>query len=212
MRKRYALLLEALIALTLFSLLCTTLFGAYRRMTSLKREMRLLMEEFSEKQHLYHMLKELFGHIISPENEKCYFFTPHSQDSDVRGPSLVFSFDNAKDPSPEFSSTQLGHLYMDREGQLVLAYWPILWERKDNLYRKEILVRHLDKIEFSFYNPKKTDAEEPPAGLISQWENKYKELPAIVKLTLFPQNGEPLSYSFIIEEAGKWVNYPKDHS
>ncbi|MBJ7449213.1 MAG: hypothetical protein JHC93_02510 [Parachlamydiales bacterium] len=230
MKKRYALLLEALIALTLFTILCSVLFGAYRRLTTVKRESKVFLEKCLDQGHLQSTMKILFNSLLRPDSEtpkknekdqkekksinpdeRFYFYTAPPIPGETVGLGLVFTFDNQLDISEEFSSSQIAHLFLDREHNLKLAYWPSLWERDQNLFRQETLFKHVEKIEFEFYTPPYTNndiiKDKPLPGYSSTWDNRFKELPTIVTLKIELENQERFDYRFVLHQADRSPNF-----
>lgn len=123
--------------------------------------------------------------------------------------SLVAIFDNGIDPDPSYSGSILARLYIDEELNLSLATWPL---DKSQLWRKEILLAHVDSFELEFLGPNSAAQKEKVTPLNanfawrSQWPKIHTQLPSIIRLKLLQQN-EQLQFAFILPTPSDLVTY-----
>lgn len=143
-----------------------------------------------------------------------YFYTSDDQDASIKGTSLVFTYDNGIDINPAFSNTVLGRLALedqDGNGRLVLMTWPAARYAKGTFpppMQKEVLIDRVTELTFEFFNP---NPPEPPTTIdnqstnqqqgtntlaedntpkaplnqwVSSWVLAYKDLPAIIRVTI----------------------------
>jgi hypothetical protein len=93
--------------------------------------------------------------------------------------SLIFTFDNQVNMDKDFSGHVLARLYLDKDGNLMIAYWPSpkRWENNENPpMKKEMLLQNVDNLSFEFYiAPERKSAEEKPRENEPQTKNKDTE-------------------------------------
>lgn len=221
--KRHVILLEVLMAAGLFAILLSTLLGTYFRLTRMTEQTRLWKESVQNHLDLQSRLERLFNHILPIEDEQTdknkehtYFFTESPLPGRSRSTSLVFTYDNFLDQSADYSSTQLARLYINEEKQLCLTCWPQLYDHKSIKERTEVLAESIENLEMLFYWPPQSDEEEqmdvkPNIGMQTTWLKNYKQLPAIVWLTLFIEgNPTPQEFAFVLLQARHPVLFPME--
>jgi len=192
MKKRSVLLLEVLTAIGLFSLLMSCLLTVYFRLAIGAKEIACFRESLQRDLQLIERLEQLLTKIQPvKESERAFFYTEKSVPGQTRSDSLVFTFDNGLDPSPYFSSIQLGRLWVNSDKQLCLTYWPELHPFRSEQYRSEVLCDGVERLEYLFYTPPQTlqpnedvAIDHPPVGTTASWLPQYKTLPALFTLTL----------------------------
>lgn len=210
-RKKSFTLVELLIAIGLLSLLLTTLFGIYRYIDHTQK--KIAQEEKGNFRLLYaqHRLSEVIPQTVSKTRGKddFYFYTQSSNQSPH---SLVFIYDNGADGSPIFSGPVIGKLFLEPNGELSLATWPLI-SRESNQppMRKEVLLEGVEDIKFSFYMPPRKDVSDKPLdssldGKYGQWhpewpvdnsQEDFKDLPAMVKIFVTLRNKEKITLAYV---------------
>lgn len=126
------------------------------------------------------------------------FYTP--KESDHR---LIIFFDHGIDPEPSFSGPICCTLFLDTQHNLVLLYQP-LDPQVSHLYRREILLHHVDQMHFQFLA--KSSIDEPgkqtiPINLSYAWRSNWPQnrwdIPSLVRIELI-KGGKTLSFAFPI--------------
>lgn len=203
-KKRYFTLLETLIALSLTMILLTTLIGAYFQAERASAYWIQQEQENFPKRYLDLRLERAFSHLLTPDQNKNFFFTSENSGFTLPGTSsLIFSYDNGAIKNPIFSGSVLGRLYVDRQGNLTLLTWPDRSDwNEDELppFHREVLMTHVTNLQWDFFHiPSSQDNEGNKEvgwkGSVWPKENKYN--PGAIKLTL-SQNDLKTVYIFMI--------------
>ena len=132
--------------------------------------------------------------------------------------SLIFMFDNEVNLDKAFASHVLGRIYLDGNGNLMIAYWPSpkRWESETFPMKKELLMQGVENLTFEFYiapaakgqqslqketsADDKKEAEEEPATMEPEpkggwrreaWLQDFKQLPVMVKIIVTLKGGNP---------------------
>ncbi len=211
---RYITLLELMIALSLALIILSALTYFYQQMTLTGAVLERTQKENFQIRNLENRLGTVLTRTISstdPSNH-FHFFTS----SDAGGlfmpgsSSLVFTFDNCVQSNKEMSYHVIGRLFLDRDGQLILATWPVesRWiEGMPIPVSHQVLLENVSALSFRFFIPPKkgkTEEEKPaptPSGetvqtifpqddrglWISDWSMQYRQLPAIVQIIFTKQ-------------------------
>lgn len=205
--RRHVTLIELLIALTLMSILITALLGFYSYVETSHAdisEVRAQNFQFLYTQSRFNAT--LQRAILKRQNETFWFYTT----SDGENPELVFVYDNGVDGDPTFASFVLGKLYIDADNRLCLATWPLPKHNFDigPPMRKEVLLRDVDAIKFSFYRPPRRDIEERRIDIAqdseyNQWHQEWPTdsdaLPAIARVTVTLKEKKPtVSFTYVL--------------
>lgn len=200
-------LIEVLISVTLTMMLLAVLLQAFVDVTGLRGRIFGMRQEAMELRYLQHRLGQLFTHALHSSDGKgkgVIFYSKESDSPRVLGQSLIFSYDNGAVLSPEFSNAQLGRLYLDTEGRLCLASWPLpleQWEGQLPPMYHEVLMEGVEVLSFSFFYPQ--DLEEnresgPMDTIQTSWSFEWKEKPVLLTVFLQTQGRRtrPLHLSF----------------
>lgn len=154
--KRYATLLEAIVALALtaglLSLLLSSYFSASKAQIAAGKELWPVIETHA----LHTRLSQLIPNISATDPKVL---------SD--GHSLLFHFHNEVDDDPHFSAEVAGHLLLD-ENHLVLTTSCI----RDDLPPRHEILTQTSKLSFRFY--------ERGEGWFDSWDRD--ELPTLIKI------------------------------
>lgn len=218
-RYKYVTLLEMLIAISLVTILLSTLMGFYSFTASTQSTIDKLRNEGFRSLYIQHRL----GQILPKANEKSkekkdkspfWFYTSVGTFS----PELVFTYDNGVDATPRFSNIVLGKLFLEGD-KLTLLSWSTEpeWRKPDAPARKEVFEEGIVRIAFSFYNPPPaTNEEKPiediknPPGWFSEWEIDREKLPAMIKITLWKEGEEtPKTYGFVMSNSDSTILYKR---
>ncbi|MGM0440217.1 MAG: PilW family protein [Chlamydiota bacterium] len=232
MKRKYSTLIEVIIAMALVSILMTSLLGFYSYMTRTNSYVTKLSRQAFRMRYAQQRLSYVIEHAnldkkIRPrEDSNSYqdnitvFYTTDNESSVIKGPSLVFSFDNGVDIAPEFSNGVLGRLYLDHQDNLCLAFWPLPHQEQAEQIlpmRREILLAGVSDLHFSFYAPPLEEGSDqhvdPPdhdtgrgdmQPLPDTWHSdeqgwlpEYKVLPALMTLSVvMKDSGERETFYF----------------
>jgi len=197
-RRRFATLLEVLIALSLTTIILTTLSFFYLQIDTLNRESERVQIESFKRRFLQYRLTQIFPQTLTfkGRNEDISFFfsSTFSEGLFLQGTeSLVFAYDNCVNLDTTFAAEVLARLYVDLEGRFCLGIWPAPKRWAENELppmKKEILFEGVEMLKFQFFIPpnkgdlkflekssdKKTEkvppknppAKEPPPQAISE--------------------------------------------
>ena len=236
--KRAMTLLEVMIAMGLTLLLLSTLSYMFLFVEKVNSRTEAQQEKSFDYFFLEHRLNYLMKQTYSPRQvaEHYYFFTSQTLDSHLFKPgssSLVFSFNNGAVFDKPFANQVIGRLYLDPQGRLCLAIWPLPEEQKKNLstqLHKEILLKNVESLDFSFLVPPLKDRtkvwKDAPQGLLKQlsqnelpasgfnhkqWKSSYPSLPAMVRIELKLTNQDkPLVFSIPLPQSDLTIVYGGD--
>lgn len=186
-QRRHITLLELLIATALTVVILSTLSYFYRQVTVINVEMDKTQNESFKKRYVENRLASVLPKSISStdiSNDFHFFSSPDlgalfKEGSD----SLVFSFDNCVRLDKDMSYHVIGRLFLDTEGNLTLATWPVpkRWKEDEPIpISKEILLDHIETLEFQFYvPPQKTTRQEIignlPPEIRDRWEKRMEK-------------------------------------
>ena len=224
LHKCFIILLELLIAMVLAMVVLSTLTFFYHQVNLINVEMDREQNESFQKRYVENRLANILPKTLSskdPSKDFHFFTSPDLGGLFKPGTtSLVFSFDNCVQLDKKMSYDVIGRIFLDNEGNLALAKWPSEKRWKENEaspISKEILLKNVENLSFSFYIPPergKTKPEEKPLGSkvkfeipqelkgrwVAQWEKEYHQLPAIVKIIITRKNRngdeEMITYAF----------------
>lgn len=183
--KRSMTLIETLLAMTLFSLLFSTLFCWYAHFSKSSQNPPSFKERYCIER-----LNTIFSATTICSNRGLTTF--HSS-----GDSLVFTFENAPCSEPSLSSVVLARLYLDpHSNALCLTLWPLPKEGKIEVSPSLTLplLDNVHSLSFGFYypkdpfappvSPKEIQPTLPQYGWQPNWKPEYHALPALMKITL----------------------------
>lgn len=189
--KRSFSLVEALVAIALFSLVVGTLFGLFRHNVRISEELNTIKQNSERLRRTHFRLQYLFSKLIFKSQDCHVFYSPSKKaksESDA-GQSLIFTFDNGTDRENGFSYDVLARLYLDEEKNLSLAIWPNpkLKQSQPESIRKEVLLDGVESMSLEFWKGKLLKTNVPAEKLekwLPTWDEEYKELPTLVRMTL----------------------------
>jgi hypothetical protein len=236
-RKAHVILLELMIAMGLTLVILSSLMFFYHQVNLINAEMDREQNESFKKLYLENRLANILPKTVSSTDPSTDFHFFTSQDMGglfKQGmPSLVFSFDNCVQLDKQMSYHVIGRVFLDQDGNLMLAKWPVEKRWKENEtppMTKEVLLDNVENLSFSFFIPpdkaKKalTEEKQPqptqvkleiPQELkgrwVEVWNKEYHQLPAIVKMMMTRKDrfgkDEVLTFAFPLPNALNPVTY-----
>lgn len=225
--RRYVTLLEVIIAMSLTLLILTTLTFFYRQIYMLGAELDVVQKKSFQLRFLENRFAYFLPRALSEKDKDFVFFTAPAEVGLTQSTSLIFTYDNEVDIDKPFANHVLGRLYVDPENHLVLAYWPSpkSWNGDPSPpLKKEVLMEGVSNIDFEFFIAPEKEFELPklpekdgeiplepePKGEWRKgtWSIEYKQLPAMIRITLtllgseekqtfvfpFPHTKRPITY------------------
>lgn len=210
-QRRRVTLLEVLIALSFTVVVLMILVYFYQQISLVDLELEKSQKQNFQMRYVENRLMKI---LTKAQKSKKDFFFYTSPDLSLlfkdRNVSLVFTFDNGVVVDKQFSNLNLGRLYLDKNGKLMLASWPApsRWPSHGNPpLHKEILMDNVESMSFEFFIPPEREEKNPqlvekqqPKPLPKKEENKSKEEPS--------QPGKPVkdeSGYMEPEPKGTWV-------
>ncbi len=204
-RKAYMTLLETLIAVSILSILLVFVFGFFRELSEMTRLSEQAQRDSFKMRYLESRLGFIFERIVNENESKkrpFYFYTQPSHRDFSNSPSLIFTFDNEVRKNPHFSRDLLARLYVDLNGRLCLASWPLHVDQPHEYLYEEVLCEHVVNIKYFFYAaPERVQGNndiQTPAGKgdsdkktpekdkwhQDEWALTYDQMPVIIKLVI----------------------------
>lgn len=183
--KRPVTLLEVLISLALTVIILTTLTFFYRQVGIIGVEVDHVIADNFRMRYVETRLARIFPKIVAANDKKKDFVFFSVGDEGVTKPgseSLIFTFDNAISLDKDVSNHALGRIYLDNDGNLMLAYWPSpkRWENGTlPEMKKEVLMEGVENVRFEFYIPPEKSAKpvnepNPPTKTPTKTQEKEK--------------------------------------
>ena len=208
---RSLILLELVIALGLVAILLSVLFRFFAGSVQMDHKIEEARAKLYEREHFQTRLNTLFTSITPRSNgasqSSSSFYT-----LDEKTPGLMAVFDNGIDPDPAFSGPIIGQLFLDEQHNLTLATWP-LEKEKNNIYRKEILLPHVENIRFQFLAKKNVQHIDPQAIPITaglewrtNWPKHRWDIPSIIRV-IIQQNKQEIPFAFSLPLIEPIVTY-----
>lgn len=204
-------LMEVLVAMILTAALMTILMFFYKEASVLNTLNDRAIQENFQVRYIDNRLSDVFSHLIPEQDKKrpFYFFTTKAlADAGVaEGKALIFGYNNGVKKDPLFSSDVLGVLFLDKFHRLNLITTspPSTWENGISHINKEILMEHVEKLDFAFIEPEQTTVQQhtkpPELQTTSDWEFKKEKgaekdikmverVPAIFKMGIELEKGD----------------------
>lgn len=202
LRKSYMTLLETLIAMSLLSILLVFVFGFFRELSELTRVTEQSQKESFQMRYLETRLGFIFERVVNENktDRTFFFYTQPANRSFSLTQSLILTFNNEVRLDPTFSGDVLGRIYVDPEGRLCLAIWPLFVSEPFQYLQEEVLMNHVVNVSYSFYAaPEKVkDAKEIVSGdkidaekktpekdkWHEEWAMTYAQMPSMMKMTI----------------------------
>lgn len=180
--KRHVSLVEVLIALTLTIAILMTLMFFYRQVTEIGYEVDRTSAKNFNMRHLETRLAQILPRAVGETDKQRDFLFFSVNDEGVGKPgsqSLIFMYDNQISLDKPFSGHVLGRLFLDTNGNLMLAYWPSpkRWESTGKVpMKKELLMQGVENLAFEFYiAPKRKEKEVQEPVQTADPKGKGKE-------------------------------------
>lgn len=166
--KRPVSLLEVLIAVVLTVAILMTLTFFYRQVTEIGYEVERVSAKNFSMRYIESRLASILPKAVSETDKKkdFVFFSVGDEGLTKAGSqSLIFTFDNQVSLDKVFSNHVLARLFLDKNGNLMIAYWPSPKRWEPNIIppmKKEVLLQGVDNLSFEFYiAPAKKEKEAP---------------------------------------------------
>jgi hypothetical protein len=229
LEKRFITLLELVIAMTLAAIILSTLTFFYHQVNVINIEMDKEQNDSFQKRYVENRLAAIFPKTLSskdPSNDFHFFTSPDLGGLYKRGTtSLLFAFDNCVQLDKTMAYHVIARLFLDEDGNLILAKWPAEKRWKENEappMTKEALLENVEDLSFSFFIPpekgkpvaKPSQFEIPPdlkGRWVSEWNKEYHQLPAIIRIQVTRKDSkgieERITYAFPLPHAVNPITY-----
>jgi len=217
MKKQPFVLVEFLIAFTLFSLVATTLFGVYAYTNYTNEQLRKIERKNEAIRYAHIKLQNLFCSLEGKgHNEKDIFYTTDTHASPKEsGTSLVFLCQNEGDRDHGFAATFLAKLFYDSSAKMLsCAEWPDphKFPPGEGTITRMRIMPILDKVEsvqFSFWLAPSvgdqlgnTPFRQDELGVwLDEWKKEYKIMPTLMRIKIVRTGSpDPISFHFVVSE------------
>lgn len=154
-QKRCVTLIEVLIAIILTVLILSTLTFFYRQVTEIGLEVDRVSGKNFKMRYIETRLAEILPTVVDDKQKDFVFFSLGDEGLTKPGSqSLIFTFYNDVSLAKAFSQNALARIYLDKNGNLMIAYWPspLRWEKNEPpAMKKEMLYQGVDNLAFEFY-------------------------------------------------------------
>ncbi len=212
-RRNSFVLIEVLIATSLFVLMLVAIFGIFWRTTKTNESINRLRRANEQMVVAEAKLQSLFSNVTVDQTYRPYFYV----ESDA---SLVATIDNPMHTNPAFAGIVIAKLYLE-EGALILATFPHITEENalPEIMEKETLLSNVSdfKMEFFLAPSNQSDASEeeatkkpPECSWTDSWLMEYETPPTLVKLTITKKNTGEFTLFFFIPEMVNAILYDRD--
>lgn len=212
--KRFATLLEVLIAMVLTVLVISTLTFFYRQIAMVGYEIDQVKKTHFAFRFLENRLSDIVPMALPATDSEFTFISTASDELTQKGSqSLIFAYDNQISLDKQFSNQVIARLYVSQSDELMVAYWPArknLKTGEDPPMKNEVLMEGVESLKFAFFvapevkeptkkegtalpsskgaEPTPEDEKKSPepkgAWTENLWLNEYKELPLIIKIEI----------------------------
>jgi type II secretory pathway component PulJ len=166
LKKRSVTLIELIVAMALTTGILVTLTFFYRQVVMIGVEMERTESENFNARYIESRLATILPKAVSKTDQKKDFLFFSVGDEGITKPgsqSLIFTFDRGVNLNKEFANHDLARLYLDNQGNVVMAYWPSpkRWDGDKPPMEKEVLLQGVDNMVFEFYiAPERQKKEE----------------------------------------------------
>lgn len=154
-RKQYISLIELLVALSLTVIVLMTLTFFYRQVTEIEIEINRTNTDNFNSRYIESRLSSILPKAVAANKNDFLFFSVGDEGLTKPGSkSLIFTFDNNVSLDKAFSNHVLARLYLDKNGNLMLVYWPSPARWETNVIppmKKELLFQGVDNLSFEYY-------------------------------------------------------------
>jgi hypothetical protein len=171
-RARHMTMMELLIGMALASLLMVVLTQFYSQVSTMNTASEKAQKESFKRRYVEYRLSAVLPATLEKINKKVTFFTSNDLSGLLaeNSSSLVFIYQAGPSQDPARSGNLLARLYLDKQGRVGLATWPV----PKNLDKEsalppahnEILMEGIEKLEFKFYAPPKRDRKKWRNGIV----------------------------------------------
>ena len=211
-RRRSFVLIEVVIAITLFALLMTVLFGIFSRYVSTDDALNKARARYEKLVLANTKLQRAFLKSLHSIPDHHYFYLDDAN-------NLVFTYDNDIENHEQYPAGVLAKLYIDDKNNLSLAIWQHTNEKQEQCpdrFRKDIILENVSSVEYTFFKApmeqkvkntrtKTEEAPDVPQGRwVETWPRNLKVAPTLVKITLQPDNN---TFWFILPKEVKPAIY-----
>lgn len=191
-RRSHMTLIETLIAMTILSFLLVTIFGFFYEIAIIDRSTKWQQAKAFQLRHVESRLLTVFSHLENETNSRFCFETetPEKLAGGTEKISLAFNYQNGVRRNPLFAGLVLARLYVDANHQLCLATWPIREGEEKWTMQKEVLLEHVEEIEFEFLTFSSLAAQvsdERRWEWVKEWQER-NEMPLIMKIHVAVKN------------------------
>ncbi|MBF8263884.1 MAG: hypothetical protein HW387_1549 [Parachlamydiales bacterium] len=209
--KRAAILLEMIIALGLTAILLSVLFRFFAGSVRMDQKVDTARTQLYQRQHFQMRMATILNSMVprssmSPPKGSSFYTV------DEKMPGFITIFDNGIDPDPLYSGPILGKVFLDLNGNLTLALWPLEKQEK-NIYRTEILLSNVQKIRFQFLAKKSlqhTDSKAIPINSTLEWRTNWPQncwdIPSMIRL-IIDQNNQETGFAFALPSIEPIITY-----
>ena len=198
-KKKSFILIEALIATSIFALLFITIFSIWQNWQEFDQVLYKKKHRQEKSLVLGTRLQNIFLNALTPKEKgkpPIFFFSQEGLANNLNSQSLIFYYDHGADRGKVLSGKLLGKLYVDENQALQLILWPAPYKRDGipEVYRQETLLEGVISIEFKFFrtadekakdtkDTKDKDSDEAPRLIwTSSWQKDYQLLPTLMSM------------------------------
>jgi len=185
MKKHNFTLLEVMISLFLITIIITFLFGFFSKIMKLEKNIEEKRAKILAINNTQIRLAQVFSNIYQGNFiNKSPLYTKNNKNS--TNPILHIKYDNKIDSEANFSLVVSAIIYVDKNKNLCLKTFSR--DKKQKPSRKEILLKNVRKIEYSFLSKvnKKLKKHEFRENIYwyNSWPKKATFLPFAIKIKI----------------------------
>lgn len=211
-RRQCITLIELLVAMLLLSLLITMLLSFYSDIHIIDSLLEKNRVQAFEVRYAQTRLWTIFSTAVPIKDKTTFFFTEEENSPFAKGKSLTFTYDNGAVFESSFSTLVLGKIYLDTQGRLCIATWPL--PHKGAPFpppmKKEVLMEQMEKLDFEFFIPvdKMKEKIKPDIDRPSTWLADYKAIPVSVHIKVTKIASEtPIVFSIPLPNTQTQITY-----
>lgn len=210
-------LIELIIAFTLIAVVFSSFTALFWHFSRYEIIMEEKTRDFGILQMRASQLKSILSKAIFGNDTKFCFYSTEEESHLEKGLSLVFTYHAGIDPDPDFANVNIGKLFLDDGGNLILASWPDpkVIKKDPPPMRKEILFTDVSAFSMRFFCCKEPPARigqssTPERGVwLDKWEKEFRMQPQIVEIsiTFTDATKEPLLFPCLIPRGFPAIEY-----